>query len=262
MIRKKNGQIEWLEFEILAEHKNIVHGVFLRHGGISTDTFSSLNMTTGWGDHPDNVEENRKRISQLLNLQQLIASQCIHEDQISWITKEKQETANCDGLMTTCKGWGLLTTHADCQAALFYDPINKAIASVHAGWRGQVKNIYKATVLKMQKAFGTKPENLLVAISPSLGPKNSEFINFRTELPEEFWPFQIKPTYFDLWTIARYQLENCGLLPHHIQIACMDTFADDQNFYSFRRARKAGIKEKFTGTHASVIALTPSRSPK
>ena len=138
--------------------------------------------------------------------------------------------------------------HADCQAAIFYDPVHKALANVHCGWRGNVKNIYRVAVQKMKFTFGTNPKDLLVGISPSLGPDHSEFIHYQTEWPEEFWRFQVRPNYLDLWAIARDQLEQCGLLPHHIEVAGICTFANPQDFFSHRR-------DKITGRHATVAML-------
>lgn len=190
-----------------------------------------------------------------LKLEKLISAHQVHGINIEHVEMPKEEFLNCDGLMTSHKNWGLLTLHADCQAVIFYDPIHKAIANIHAGWRGQVQNIYRETISKMALTFGTLSQDLIVCISPSLGPQNSEFKNFRTELPEQFWQFQVKPMYFDLWAIAQHQLEACGVLSHHIEIAKIDTYAHPLDFYSYRREKAAGRKEKITGCHGTVIAL-------
>lgn len=178
----------------------------------------------------------------------MISGDLVHGIHIEHVKTPKEEFLDCDGLMTSHKDWGLLIDHADCQAAIFYDPVHKAIANIHAGWRGQVQNIYRETILKMAQTFGTQPRDLLVCISPSLGPQNGEFKNYVDELPKEFWRFQIKPTYFDLWAITKHELETCGVLPHHIEMAEMDTYAHPSDFYSYRR-------EKTTGRHGTVIAL-------
>ncbi|MBS0615894.1 MAG: peptidoglycan editing factor PgeF [Verrucomicrobia bacterium] len=258
MIRKKNNTLEWLEFEIFAEIPGFIHGIFLRHGGVSTGSFGTLNVTTWAGDSSENVKENRKRIMQALELDTLVTADQVHGNLVQIASEPEGMFSGCDGLITDQKNWGLLMAHADCQAAIFYDPIHHVVATVHAGWRGQVKNIYKETVEKMGHTFGSKPEDLLVGVSPSLGPENSEFIHFRKELPEAFWPFQIKETYFNLWAIARHQLESLGILPHHIQIAEIDTFANPQDFFSYRREKKNGRVEKITGCHGTVASLRRS----
>lgn len=255
MIRKKNETLEWLEFELLANEPYLVHGVFLRQGGVSEGPYFSLNFFAGTGDTAKNVDENKRRLLKALKLEKLMTANHVHGSHVEWVKQQPHPIPPSDGLMTSEKNLGLITTHADCQAAIFFDPIHQAIASVHAGWRGQVQNIYKKTLLKMGEVFHTKPQDLLVAISPSLGPQNAEFKNFQNEFPREFWEFQIRPTYFDLWAIARYQLQTCGVLPHHIQIAEMDTFANPQDFFSYRREKCAGAIGKITGCHGTIVAL-------
>lgn len=50
------------------------------------------------------------------------------------------------------------------------DPVNRAVAAVHAGWRGTVQEIVPKTIFEMQRHFGTRPQNLIVAIGPGIGP--------------------------------------------------------------------------------------------
>jgi YfiH family protein len=248
MIHKKSGEIQWLEFDLLTEIPGLVHGVFLRHGGVSVGPYASLNAGDGSGDDPKNVAENRRRILAALEIQKWVSGNQVHSNEVIWIQDLRQNAGHCDGLITDLKNLGLLIKHADCQAAIFYDSKNGAIANVHAGWRGNVKNIYRATVQKMAKTFGSKPEDLLVGISPSLGPEYAEFINYQTEFPQEFWEFQSKSYYFNLWKIARHQLESAGVLSHHIQIAEICTRTNAQDYFSYRR-------EKASGRHATLIAL-------
>lgn len=154
----------------------------------------------------------------------------------------------CDALVTADKGMALMIKHADCQAAIFYDPTNQAIANVHAGWRGSVSNIYAEIVHTMQQTFGSRPQELLACISPSLGPEEAEFIHYNQELPEELWDFQVKSNYFDFWAISEYQLQAAGLLPHHIEIAKISTYSNAHDYFSYRR-------ERVTGRNGTVVAL-------
>lgn len=251
MIRKKCSEIEWLEFEIFAAHPELRHGVFLRHGGVSNSEYDSLNAIRASGDDPNNVRENRKRMCECLGISKLATARHVHDKEIKKVDIAEHNDGY-DGLMTAQVGLGLLATHADCQAAIFFDPINKVIATVHAGWKGQNKNVYQETVDRMKSSFGSQPQNLLVGISPSLGPENSEFIHYKKELVESFWNFQIKPTYFNLWEISRSQLLHAGILPHHLEIAGIDTYAHPKDFFSYRREKAAG---KVTGGHGTIAAL-------
>ena len=249
MKRKKKGEVEWLEFELFSEIPELVHGVFLRHGGISEGPFASLNVGGGTGDEPEKIVANRELIRQVMQLPALISGKQVHGVDIVTVPGQDRLLENsCDGLMTQKENLGLMIKHADCQAAIFYDPVNKVIANVHAGWRGSVQNIYAKTIETMQRQFGSRAQDLLVGISPSLGPLYAEFKNYRSELPECFWDYQVKPTYFDLWAISRMQLEEKGVLPYHIELASICTHSDSNNFFSYRR-------DKITGRHATVASL-------
>ncbi len=247
MLRKKRGSLEWLEFDLFQEFPDVKHAVFLRHGGVSEGPFSSLNAGGGTGDDENNIELNRTKIRKHLGCQTLVSGKQVHGIQIAHAPLEK-ENEECDGLITQVKGAGLFIKHADCQAVIFYDPIEKALGCVHAGWRGNIKNIYKETVAKMHHAFGSKPENLFVGISPSLGPCCSQFIHYEKEIPREFWNFQVRPLYFDLWEMARFQLLQAGVLPNHLEIAPICTYCNPADFYSYRR-------DKSTGRNATVASL-------
>ena len=152
-----------------------------------------------------------------------------------------------DALITHEIGVALPILHADCQAAIFYDPITGAIANAHSGWRGSVQNIYGEVVKRLIK-MGSRPENILVSISPSLGPTCAEFVHFEKELPKEFHHFQVNPFYFDFWEISRMQLTALGILETHIEIAEICTHTHEKEFHSYRR-------DKTEKRNATVIAL-------
>lgn len=247
MLRHKDQELEWLEFEILAGQPELKHAIFLRHGGVSEGPFASLNIGGGTGDNPRHIARNRQKIQKALGVGLLVSGKQVHGSEIA-LVHPGASARECDALVTQEPNIGLMIKHADCQAAIFYDPLTHAVANVHSGWRGSVQNIYAKTVDFMRKTFGTKPQNLLVGISPSLGPENAEFINYRTELPEPLWSFQTRPAHFDFWQISRSQLLHTGVLSHHIEIAQLCTFAEKQDFFSYRR-------DKITGRHATVVFL-------
>jgi polyphenol oxidase len=249
---EKNG-IEWLEFDLLSDIPRLKHAVFLRHGGVSQGAFKSLNVSFDVEDDPTYVKENLQRIENIFwekgsSHKMTWAKQC-HEATITEVNLESpQEIEACDALMSSTPRCSLLIKHADCQAAIFYDPHHHVVANVHAGWRGNVIHIYEKTIQKMQGRYGSKPSELLVCISPSLGPDEAEFIHYKYEFPEEFWQFQVKPNYFDLWAISEMQLQQAGILPHHIEIAKLSTYSNAYDFFSYRR-------DKRTGRHGTVVAL-------
>ncbi|CUI17841.1 putative multicopper oxidase [Candidatus Protochlamydia naegleriophila] len=254
MQRFKQNNIEWLEFDLLADIPHLKHAVFLRHGGLSQAPFNSLNTSLSVGDNAAAVENNRALIAKQskgdsFNWSHMVTGQGCHGKYISYVERHTPHTIpQCDGLLSSTPGITLMMTHADCQIGLFYDPHHRIIANIHSGWRGSVQNIYAETISQMQRRFGSNPADLLVCISPSLGPDESEFIHYSYELPEEFWSFQIRPTYFDFWSISEYQLQNAGILPHHIEIARLSTYSNANDYFSYRR-------DKITGRHATCITL-------
>lgn len=243
------AKLEWLEFDLLADHPAIAHAVFQRHGGVSSGAFSTLNISNDVGDHPDSVKVNRERIRQTLGLDHLVFPHQQHGINIVRITKENcQHTHQADALFTTEKGIGLAVAQADCQGVVFFDPKHQAVAVAHVGWRGNVQNLFAVVVDTLKASLGINPKDLLVCISPSLGPDHAEFKNYKKEFPESFWSFQEKPHYFDLWAVSTFQLTSCGIPEGNIEIARTCTSCAHKDYFSYR------IQQK-TGRNATVIAL-------
>lgn len=249
MIRCKSENIEWLEFELFQPFPELVHGVFLRQGGVSDDPFSSLNFGGGTGDDLEKIATNRKKVLDLFQLTTMYSSKQVHHTDVACLPGEiDQLDKGCDGLITDHTDIALLIKHADCQAVIFYDPKKQVIANVHCGWRGNVHNIYEKTVQKLALRYGSSPSDLHVGISPSLGPDHSQFINYKTELPSHFERYQCSESHFDLWQISMDQLLKAGVLKAHIELAGLCTFCGEKDFFSYRRDKK-------TGRHGTVVAL-------
>lgn len=246
MIRKKKGEIVWYEFELLQDFP-LVHGVFTRNGGVSHPPFESLNLGEKVGDNFLAVEENKHRLANTLNIELPLFITQIHSNTICEIYFSNQIEQG-DGMITAKKEIPIAITHADCQAAIFYDKNHHVVANIHAGWRGNVQNIYAETVKKMGHSFGTRPQDLIVCISPSLGPSRAQFIHYNEELPQDFWVHKNEGDFFNLWNISKDQLKALSICDSQIEIASMCTFENKEEFFSYRR-------DKETGRNATVVAL-------
>lgn len=233
----------------------ITHGMFDRHHGTSLPPYSSLNSSYGVGDKSNNVEANRQRIKNNLNIRFLLSARQVHGSKVHTDSKitDDREVDGYDALITNQLNVGLLIQQADCQALLLHDPVQEVIAAIHCGWRGNVANIIKSTIVKMREEFQVSPAHLNVAISPSLGPCCAEFINYQTELPEHLHTFQVKPNHFDLWEISSKQLVEAGVKPSNIDVTGVCTCCNS-DYFSYRRAVKQG--DPITGRQASVICLS------
>ncbi len=243
------SKLEWLDYDLLDGYSHVVGKTFLRHGGMSEKPYDSLNASDAVGDHPDAVKVNRERIRMLLKLPQVVFAKQMHGTNMAEITKESAKKAiEADVLFTKEKDIGLVVTHADCQAAIFYDPDHDVIAVVHAGWKGLVQNIYQKVVDGFTDRFKSKAEKLIVTISPSLCPDHAEFKNYKKEIPENLWKYQTKPFYFDLWQIAVDQLKNSKVEEGNIELSGICTYCEKKDYFSHRRDKK-------TGRHATLAAL-------
>ncbi len=231
------------------------YGFFDRHGGAGTSPFDSMNVSYGVGDRKQSVSKNRQQIQKLLGSSSLLSAKQVHSDRIYSLTtpiNSNREVENVDALITDQPGVGLMIQQADCQAVLLFDPVNSIVAAVHCGWRGNVSNILGKVVNRMISDFSTGPGELLVVISPSLGPCCAEFVNYKDELPEEFGLFMVSKDHFDFWQISKYQLINAGLTEANITVAG-DCTCCSGDYFSYRRSSR--ISTGVTGRNCSVIVM-------
>jgi len=239
---------------------DIDHAVFSRGGGVSPAPFNSLNVRFGIGDTRDNVIENRRRILRAMNLKFCLSANQIHSKHVLVVDKAARdhifgpghrtvEVDDTDGFVTDQPGIGLMLQVADCQAILFFDPGKKILGVAHAGWRGLKEDI-SGEVIKEMVGLGSNPANILVGISPSLGPAHSEFSDPVNELGPALMPF-VKNNHFDMWEFSRKQLLAHGIAPGRIEIARIDTAdpEDGSHFYSYRREKGK------TGRFALIAAI-------
>ena len=142
-----------------------------------------------------------------------------------------------DGLLTDEPGVTLVTYYADCVPLYFLDPVHRAIGLAHAGWRGTVAGMGIKMAEAMAHKFGSRPEELLAAIGPSIGPccyevdqPVADAFAARTDWqPESFLRDCGNGKYMlNLWEANRRALLRAGLLEAHISVAelCTRCHAD------------------------------------
>jgi hypothetical protein len=247
--QQQNG-IGYFTFCGLSALPGVRHGVFTRHGGVSRGPFASLNVGRVDGEVPAHVDENRRRLAAALGGGPLVGMRQVHGRTVKVVTAEDVSTPppTADALVTDVTGVLLMVQVADCQPVLLCDPVKRAVAVVHAGWRGSVANVVAATVHTLKERYGTRPRDLVAGIGPSLGPCCGEFIHYRREIPENLWAFRVGDHHFDFWAVTRSQLVAEGLAPQRIETAGWCTRCRTDLFYSYR-------KEGTTGRFAAVIGL-------
>jgi polyphenol oxidase len=151
----------------------LVHGFSTRLGGASTlEERKLLNLSFTEWDAKENVLENRRRLQKAVGAKEfaLVAMKQIHSDVIHSFSAAP--ASPCRGDASTTKKTGLLLgmQTADCVPILLVDRKKRAVAAIHAGWRGTLARVAQKTVGRMQLEYGCKPTDLLAAIGPSIGP--------------------------------------------------------------------------------------------
>lgn len=231
-----------IEYDHLAAHA-VPHGCWNRSGGISPPPWDSLNVSYGVGDAPERVAANRQRLLAAHDLSSLVAARQVHGRGVYVCRRPpaatELEVAGYDALVTACPGVGLLVQQADCQAVLLFDPRLRVAANIHVGWRGSVVNIIAATIEVLRTEFACRPDDLLAAISPSLGPCCAEFVNWQRELPESFADFRVAANHFDFWAISQHQLQGAGVTAANIRMATTCTRCQP-GYFSYRRDGQCG----------------------
>lgn len=122
-----------------------------------------------------------------------------------------------DGVCTERRGFALVVKTADCQPLLLAHKSGSHIAALHVGWRGNAINFPASGVKSFCDAYSLDPADILVARGPSLGPSKAEFVNYKTDWPQEFHRLINPDTKtMDLWTLTDTQLTAAGILPKNI----------------------------------------------
>lgn len=220
MQKKIINSIPVLTFSIFDEFQEMGHAVFTKETG-------TLSLYQG---DIEQAKINREKIKHALCLEDIFYVQQIHSKEICSLNTLKSS----DGIYTNEIKKPLFIATADCQAAIFYDPIKKVIANIHAGWRGLEQEIYTHTIQTLVQKFQINPANLFVGIAPSI---SADHFEFKENVPEKFKRFEKKPLHYDLKAYALDELCRQGLLPNHIEVADLCTYKEDKLFYSYRREK-------------------------
>ena len=151
-------------------------------------------------------------------------------------------------MVTDRTGQLLVIQVADCQPVFIFDAQRRVVANIHSGWRGSIQNVIGSTVEVMRREYDCRPEDMVAAIGPSLGPCCAEFIHYRTEIPRNFWCYKDTRDHFDFWAASKDQLVEAGLSSANIVLSGLCTRCRTDLFYSYRG-------EGETGRFAAVIGL-------
>ena len=154
-----------------------VHGFTTRLGGVSTGFLASMNLGVKRGDSPENVLKNYDILGKALGFdpKKIVCAVQVHRDDVRLCTEQDwgkglyaHTDYEADALITNVPGTVLQVYSADCGTLLFEDIRTGAVGACHAGWRGTALGIAEKTARAMMDAFGTRPEDLHVALGPCI----------------------------------------------------------------------------------------------
>jgi polyphenol oxidase len=261
--RRQDNGLVYYQFEAFSACSGLIHGVFTRLGGVSHAPFETLNLGRGVGDAPAAIDENYQRIARALGVDptSFVTGYQVHSDHVVVVKDDMagQLLPATDALVTQAGRVTLTLRFADCVPILLFDPVRRAIGIVHAGWKGTLNRIAGKTVQALATAFGSRVENVIAGIGPSIGPCCYEIgedvlEQVRATFSNTDGLLQMQPNgrvHFDLWAANRRVLSDEGVRTIELGALCTSCHRDE--FFSHRG--EAGI----TGRFGAFLALSESR---
>jgi len=229
------------------------HGFSTRLGGVSQGMWESLDLGPSRGDDPDHVRENYRRFLSAIGARggRMAMTNQVHGGAVRCVTMADVHTDPCDrvgyeadGLMTDLPEVALVVYSADCIPILFYDPARRVVAAVHAGWRGTAAGIAAVAVERMKEVYGCRPEDILAAVGPGIGPDcfethedvpNAMTAALSTAVLQHIRIKENGKFAVDLKGINAMRLEQAGLDPAHIAVSGICTACHPEKFWSHRK---------------------------
>ncbi|MEI8130831.1 MAG: peptidoglycan editing factor PgeF [Leptolinea sp.] len=264
MIRQRTNGLTYYQFESFLNYP-LHQGVFTRSGGVSPTPWHSLNLGGLSSDSRENIIENRKRIFSCFDLpvESIYDVWQVHGNTVictetARLLDEDHEKA--DAIFTNKIGITLFMRFADCVPLYFYDPVMQVVGLAHAGRIGTINRIAADCVKTMQEEYGSRAEDLLAAIGPSIGPDHYEVredaihqLEASFEKSEEFIiRSENSRIFLDLWKINQQILSECGV--KQIEMAQICTACHTDEWFSHR------AENGQTGRFGALLALQGEKS--
>ena len=247
----------------LSKFQNVRHCFFSRKNGVSKGYYESLNCGLGSKDKKENVLKNLEFVSKKINCDKksLITLNQKHTNQVIYFENEKsvKNKLTGDAIVSQVKNVGIGILTADCAPILFYDPQKKIIGCVHSGWKGALNGIIKNTVKKFNE-LNSNNNDLIAVVGPCINSKNYEvkkdflqkFLAQNKNNKIFFHKTRDGKYFFDLRGFINKEISNLNI--KNIENIEMDTFSENDFFYSYRRTLLN--KEGDYGRCISVILMT------
>jgi YfiH family protein len=237
------------------------HGFFGRRGGISIGDCAGLNVGFGSNDDHEAVAGNRRLAvaallpeAELATVHQIHSAEAIVADR-AW---RQNERPRADAMVTDTPNLLLGILTADCAPVLFADHKGVIVGAAHAGWRGALAGVTDATIEAMER-LGSRRENIHAAVGPCIAQPSYEvddsfrarFVHADADNDRFFIDGSGGKPHFDLEGYVVHRLIAAGI--DEIEALNLDTYADPDRFFSYRRSTHCG--EGDYGRQLSAIAI-------
>lgn len=251
LVVRQKGQALYLTFPSFTRTQAVEHLFSTRLGGVSEGIFSTMNLSYTRGDKKEAVDENYRRIAEILGCktERFVCSDQTHTTNIRKVTEADcgkgvlfpKDYQDVDGLVTDREGIVLATFFADCVPLYFLDASRRVIGLAHSGWRGTVGRIGKNMIDIMVKEYGCETEHILAAIGPSIcadcyevsedvaGQFEAEFGSAVLQKGKQPGKYQL-----DLWRANEEVLLQAGLTPAQIEVTDICTCCNASLLFSHR----------------------------
>lgn len=253
--------MEPVEVIIAQALKGLPHGFLGRRGGVSTGLHAGLNVGLGSDDDAAAIAENRRRAVEAVRFgAQLVTVHQVHSADAVTATDPWPDDArpHADALVTDRPGLLLGVLTADCTPVLLADVEAGVVGAAHAGWKGALGGVTDSVITAME-GLGASRDRIAAAIGPVIARVSYEVDNGFARRFEEadpanerfFSPGREGHQQFDLEAYVAARLAAAGI--GRIELLGLDTYADPERFFSFRRATHRG--EPGYGRQISLIGL-------
>jgi len=203
--------------------------------GTATAVFSTakngLNFYSKTGDGKENIE----KLKEWFPVEEVAYLSQIHSDLV-YINDFRGREG--DALITDKPGVAIGVFTADCVPVIIYDPVHKAAAAVHSGWKGTYSLIVSKTIDKMHSAFGSVPADLKVIIGPNMRECCYEVSE---ELIRKFRDSEtyrntdaFKGRKLSMEKCIMKQLEDQGVQAQNVEVTGLCTSCSSEELYSYR----------------------------
>lgn len=237
-----------VQSRLLGALPGVRHAFFTRQGGVSKGVFDSLNVGRGSSDEAADVEENRARAAGWFGVMPDALNTCYQIHSARALTAEApwgRYRPEGDAVVTDQRAVVCGALHADCAPVLIADPVARVVAAAHAGWKGALTGIVGETVAAMER-LGADRARMVAAVGPCISQASYEvgeefeatFLEADPAHAAWFVPGAPGKRQFDLPGFVLSGLVEAGVT--QAEWIGRDTCAEDQLFYSNRRAFKAG----------------------